>query len=220
MSITNVRFPTADILAAELEGYLRDSCDRVERAGAIRRRLAIVDAIEFVCTPATAPSLFAEIPTETALDQNLRLLAAGGLIRKHPTDPAEGERLRRYLLPYHWKNGDRPVWTAQGGKWTTLTIYTAPRHSFGYVHALRTGPASAAKKLVTQRNRGGWLPNDLVCNDGRVWQIKNAHGITLADPRPIYLPDEADFFELCGIQQSPPEYREPGRWQFLEEPHR
>lgn len=83
-----------------------------------------------------------------------------------------------------------------------LFIVTPPAQ-WGVIFMLRTGPAEFSKWMVTQRNRGGALPSDCRVSKGAVWR----------DGKIIEMPNEMDYFELCGVDCVEPHVRCVKDWQ-------
>jgi hypothetical protein len=99
-------------------------------------------------------------------------------------------------------------------------ILTVEPHSWGYVLAIRTGPAEFSKLLVTMLRRRG-----LRGKDGRVWQCRPClacrgrlvglggakcaicDGTGLETEKPLDVPDEQTLFQLAGMAYLPPEKR-------------
>jgi hypothetical protein len=95
--------------------------------------------------------------------RNERLLPAGR---------NEGERLRRYYIPALY----------QAGHDLKLEINISDVVRWPVELAIKTGPAEFAKKLVTHRRRGGYLPSDCRISDG--WQVfQGGERLAFADER-------------------------------------
>lgn len=190
---TQVR-PLAERIVAEL----RPHCHRIEVAGSLRRRSRLVSDIEIVCEPiiverdaVVGRTLFGdtiEHVRENKLDQAVNRL----LVRSELWEPrldkngrqAIGERYKRLLV--------------DGVALDLFSVFTPA--SWGVVFAIRTGPAEFSRRLVTQRSKGGWLPND----------CRVAGGTVVSDGGMVdgfELIEERDFFTLCGLDWIEPEDR-------------
>lgn len=154
---------------------LAPSCQRIEVAGSIRRKKQSVGDIEIVCIPHLNWQLNifgqAEPQSPNALD-----LALARLVNS-----------AHFLLLPPIKNGPRykkfPV--AQKPD-LYLDLFITTPDKWGVIFAIRTGPASFSKKLVTNQRFGGLLPDEYCINDGRIW----SHG------QALHTPDERDVFNL------------------------
>jgi hypothetical protein len=74
------------------------------------------------------------------------------------------------------------------GIYLDLFIVREPA-DWGVIFAIRTGPDTFSKWLVTQRKWGGALPSDSRVAGGRV----------LRNDIPVRMPEEADLFAFCGL---------------------
>jgi DNA polymerase/3'-5' exonuclease PolX len=169
----------ADRLAAMLRPY----CDRVEIAGSIRRQKPEVGDIEIVCVPTLGwkkDLLGQDYPAYSLLD-----IPIGQLER-------EGYRVNR--------NGPRFKQVVLANDLCLDLFIVTPPAQWGYIYAIRTGPAEFSKWVVTRRNKGGALPSYLRVEGGAVW-----HGT-----RCIPTPEEDDFLGLCGLAGLAPQERMPG----------
>jgi len=77
--------------------------------------------------------------------------------------------------------------------------------TWGVNFALRTGSADFSKWLVTWRNNGGALPNQMYVRDARLWELG----------RVIETAEERDFFEAIGLKWIEPEDRKEGLWHRI-----
>ena len=85
---------------------------------------------------------------------------------------------------------------------TPIDLFMPERARFGWILAIRTGPAAFSNALVTPRGattksgRRGLLPERYAARDG--WLVERLSG------QRIETPDESDVFRLLEL-----EYREP-----------
>lgn len=177
--------PIAQLIVERLAPY----CQRIEIAGSLRRQKPTISDIEIVAIPKheqrpTAPaSLFA--PSETAphnllwayLDQ---LMQAGKIA--HPTHKGWGDTYRKFTL------------TTTNGLTHKIDLFTATAENWGNTLLIRTGSADFSRWMVTPQSKGGALPDGYHHSGG----MMHHHG------RPIPLPEEADYFNLCGLPYIPP----------------
>lgn len=77
---------------------------------------------------------------------------------------------------------------------------------WGLLQVIRTGPNEFSKHLVTQRAKGGWLPDGLQVRDGAIWRQ--------AGLLPTW--DEQDVFEALGLPFLRPEQRTATSWPRAE----
>ncbi len=173
MAKTGLQYASALVIAEELVEALRPGCERIEIGGSIRRQRSSIGDVEIVCIPklgSVGTDLFDE-PVGSQLDPILKgLVATGKLLSPHKN----GERLKCFGIP------------ARGILGFGLDLFITTPECWGVIFAIRTGSAEFAKKLVTQRDMGGWLLDSLNVKDGRVWRRK----------APLETPEEADFLEL------------------------
>lgn len=175
----------ADRLVVELAPF----CDRLEIAGSIRRQRREVSDIELVAIPkfGTARRLGELLPRTDVdlLDAHVRdlLLATDRWRPRLDKDgrPALGDRYKRLLVD---------------GIPLDLFVVLPPA-SFAVLFLIRTGSADFTRAMVTQRRKGGHLPDDCQVRDGAVWQRGEQ----------VALADEAAWFRLCGMTFVPPEQR-------------
>ncbi len=196
MSKVTLSLSQAESLAERVADELRPVCERIEVAGSIRRQCATVGDLELVVIPKRR-GLWSD-HGESLLDEKLNSLVRYGRLIKGKG----GERYKRFLFP------------AMDGLQLDLYIVTPER--WGVVLALRTGPAEFSRALVTRRQFGGRLDDELIIHDGRVWLIE--HVITgmidSSDYRgpffnssrePLETPEELDFLHLSGGWYDPVE---------------
>lgn len=162
-------------------------CQRIEIAGSLRRRKPEVKDIEIVA-----------IPIETKMVNMFGQVTAGvGAIDGYLTGAGihfvkSGDKYKQAIL--------------REGIKLDLFLVTPPAQ-WGYIMAIRTGPADYSKWLVTSRRYGGAMPSYLKGRDGAIW-----HGTRIVET-----PDEESFFGVLGIPMLPPELRKvPSRAELLQ----
>lgn len=77
-----------------------------------------------------------------------------------------------------------------------LFIVTPPAQ-WGVIFTIRTGSAEFSHRLVTTRQHGGLMPSNYRIQDGAVWSNNHI----------IETPEEADVFNLFGVEYIKPELR-------------
>ena len=181
----NRRRPHAEALrvARHLVALLSPACAQIEIAGSLRRGRPEVSDVEIVAAPilveAPRSDLFAPPPMVAGpLEAVLSDLAAAGRLIAHPTRPASGDRYKR-------------LWVARAELQVDLFLVRPPAE-WGPILAIRTGPADYSEAAVTALRARG-----LRCAEGAIWR----------DRERIPCPDEARFFDLCGMPLLPPERR-------------
>ena len=184
------RRPLAEMLTAaaafctELAPYV----ERIEIGGSVRRCAPLCADIELLCIPKIETErdpadLFRSI-TINRLDGYCRSQLDAGRYRHRLSSvgsPAFGERYKRLLVD------DVPL---------DLFSVLHPA-SWGVLMLIRTGSAAFSQRAVTTRSAGGLLPDGYRVQNGAVWR---------GDTR-IELPEERDYFALCGLRYVEPEQR-------------
>ena len=73
---------------------------------------------------------------------------------------------------------------------------------------IRTGPNKPENNfsqwMVTPKYKGGALPDGLKVDSGAVWKVQSDMRLEL---HPLLMPEERDFFELCGMDYIEPANR-------------
>jgi|GEM_PF-685206 len=243
MSTTATKRSYADALRdaeAFRDLFPRGSYADWEIAGSLRRRKSEVGDVEHVVMPQfaarTVPGdgLFASSVTETVnlVWHRLDELVADGTVAKHVystrIDPnvtfKRGDDFKangpaKEIPVYRWGDKYRGV----DFRGFNHEIFMAAADNWGSVLAIRTGPAEYSQWLVT-RLRGQNRRN----KDGKVWRCEpcsqigapghgalcgDCQGTNLKPAEVIPAPDEATYFQLCGIPfLEPQERKEPSRW--------
>lgn len=159
--------------------------------GSIRRQRPTCGDIELLAVPKIMPSMLhdmfgdavSHVPALDMLDNALQdLLAEGTLQRRQPQKWGPKYKAAVYR--------DFPL---------DLYIVTPPAQ-WGYLSVIRTGSNHFCKRLVTPREKGGWLPSGLICSDGALWSTRTGEVIPT--------PEESDVFAALGRDFVPPQDRE------------
>lgn len=188
-------------LVNEVIDLLRPGCQRIEIAGSVRREKQTVHDLEIVAQP--------HGDTLTLADE----LQMGGTFIKRPK-PGWGQRLKAGI--YAGQNVD--------------IFISLPDRQWACTYWLRTGGAEANHLMVTQKYRGGILPDDLVFCSEQFWKLpaslatfkteevercKKRGDFAPLGGEIIPTPDEADVFALAGLPFIPPRYRDERTYRAL-----
>lgn len=180
----------AVIVAERLIGWLRPACERIEIAGSVRRGKPEVKDIEIMAVPkseAPKPVFGQRQVFPRMIEQVLHNMEfTRGLV-----EPVKGgEKYKQFWL--------------LEGKIHVIKVdlfLVTPPAQWGVQMVIRTGPAEFSQWMVTQRYKSGALPDDYFVENGAVWDRTDASA-------PIPMPEEKDFFELCGLEWMDPAKRE------------
>lgn len=179
MSPMNLEY--AEWLAGHLVKRISPYLKRVEIAGSIRRQCSTVGDIEIVAVPYMNGDLFAGQDTPI-LDPVRVALSKIGTIKKG------GDRYIRVHLTKTDQHADIfIVW---------------PPAQWGSIYAIRTGPASLGRYVVTR------------CRENGIAHTKG-HAVEIETGRVIPTPTEEDFFGLAGVDCVAPERRDTLAKQLL-----
>jgi len=165
-----IRF--AERRALEVVEWLRPGCKRIEIAGSIRRQRPDVGDIEIVAIPMPGEGLFGPGPELPTVLDNLicDLLGRGAFLRRE----ADGAKYKK-------------LFTACLGGEVQVDLFLATPENWGYILALRTGPAGFSKRLVTPDWQGGLLRGEYMASGGHVSSMGAV----------VPLPEEREFFDRC-----------------------
>lgn len=138
-------------LAQRIVEELADVCDRIEVAGSLRRGHATPTDIDLVAVPRVEPADLLGCATRSLLVDRLQELRRAGRVV-----PIKGWGPEPQRMSFHVPA--RPS--------LTIELDLVPAQRFGSWLMIRTGPAEFSRRLVTARDRGGYLPADLRWADG------------------------------------------------------
>lgn len=192
----------AQQIAAYLRTVLAPFCERIEIAGSIRRAPDgdfdgwdhRIHDVELVAIPkmesiAVGEDLFGGVEREETnlLDGFVDSWIADGGFKLRPDKKggvANGSRYRRLL------------WAG-----FPLDLFSVlPPAQWGVIFAIRTGPASFSRRLVTQREKHpeGLLTAPMVIREGMLWRHpgnESSKGVLQG----VHTPEEADLFKAIGM---------------------
>ncbi len=182
-------------VAAELVGILGPHCARLEVGGSIRRRKAECSDIELVAIPLVIeherPSGLFEL--EIVKEDQLALVCESLFDRL--------DERGRSLWEKRLDTNGRPAWGAlhKRARWRDFAVdlFCATPANFGWIMVLRTGPAEFSHRLVTERRKGGCMPE---------W-MQGRGGALMSGGVAVPTPTEDAVFLALGIDYVPPELR-------------
>lgn len=182
--------PAQDI-ADEIIQALRPECAETQVAGSIRRLMPDVKDVEIVYISHTSSQqmdLFGtHFQTYFHANHAIAKLIGNGTLVKDTTVKRWGTKYKRAI---HCASG------------IVVEMFRAQSDNWGYILALRTGPAAFNKLLVTRRSQGSALPPDIKLQGGYVWHIGRSNIQTQ-----IPTPTERGFFVLLDLPFIPPQER-------------
>jgi DNA polymerase/3'-5' exonuclease PolX len=185
-----MKLDQAQLIAAELIADLMPACVRIEVGGSVRRHKPDVKDLEIIFIPKLTyrqQTLFdvKPPPPTRATDAVLDRLIADRVIAKDLKTKRWGPLYKRARHP------------ASGA---VVEFYAANEDNWGYIYALRTGPAEFNHLLVTKRQFGGAMPRDFYTSGGYLWHKDDT-------PTRCYTPTEEVFFATLQLPCWPPEER-------------
>ncbi len=191
-------FSLAECVRARLlEGAPRVAGNvRCEIAGSLRRGRPEVGDVEIVIEPTFDEDLFgSRLPTSTALESAIDLCVERGLLIWDRAVVRNGPRHKRLII------------AALG---IPLDLFVASPDNWGNILAIRTGDADFSRLLVTQRYKGGLLPDWMRHGDGRLYARAEGYPDFREASEPnAYLenalacPTEESFFAHLGLHVPP-----------------
>ena len=180
-----MKLQTAYSIAEEIIHALHHDCIKIQEAGSVRRQKPEVRDIEIVYISCTIHTydLFATLTqTHFNTDTGLTYLINDGILAKDTAVKRWGPKYKRAI---HCASG------------IVIELFRAETVNWGYILALRTGPADFNKLLVTKRAFGGALPPDIELRHGYVWYDKQQISVTT----------EHAFFAALNLPLIPPQDR-------------
>jgi DNA polymerase/3'-5' exonuclease PolX len=171
---------------------LKDNCERIEIAGSIRRQKEEVGDIELVAIPkfveTKSNTLFGE-PVRQSLLENLlyRMEQQRILVRRSVNGHTGwGERYKR--AAFATGNDPNNPW------WLAVDLFIVlPPSQFGLQYLVRTGSADFSHRMFARANELG------LHSENGAWRR--------ADGSVVECPEEADVFNVLGLDFIPPEDR-------------
>ena len=165
----------------ELITLLRPACERIEIAGSVRRKKALVGDIELVVVSKDPPnaSLWLERPR---LDTRILALIETGVLNYRLNKNRSRTFGPKNKLLVHIPSG------------ISLDVFSTTTENFGMAWMVRTGPKEFCVRLMSQFKDCGMA--------GHAYG-----GVQLRDGTEVACPTEEKVFELAGWPYQPPEER-------------
>ena len=188
-------------VAEWLVDELRPGCERIEIAGSIRRGKLDVKDIEIVAIPILKPPRpeFGKPVDKTPLDGILRqLVEPDGMLK-----PVKGgDKFKQFEIRRLAEFGiAEPLYPFK----LDLFLVTPPSQ-WGVEFMIRTGPSDFSQWMVTQKSKGGALPDGYFVRHNVVWaegtEVPNKAVDSIeimCELNSVEMPEEEDYFELCGL---------------------
>ena len=177
------------VIAEDVISLLKRACKRIEIAGSIRRGKEDVKDIEIVAVPDfDIQPTFIKPEFGKPLPEQYKSFIDELLLKQRDMFKIKieksGDKYKKFSL-VDW------------GISVDLFLVTPPA-TWGVQYLIRTGPAEFSHWMVTKKKYGGALPNDLQVKDGAIWDTSNQR---------LKVPEETDYFELCGLSFIEPSER-------------
>lgn len=170
-------YETALAAALEVVDLLRPTCERIELAGSLRRECREVGDIEVVAIPRRTLNLLGELDG----------LELDSLLGREPRTllGKDGPKYKQF----EWLGVDYPC---------QVDLFLADAANWGYILALRTGPADYSRRLVTPTPYGLKPPH-----------IRVAGGYVYSCPASerLSLPEETELYAAWGLPYAEPKER-------------
>lgn len=162
----------AEEFAGELIIALRDSCERIQIAGSIRRQRSMIGDIEIIAIPKVryVTDLFGH-RTPDGYHINATI---SQFVNKGTRIIKNGDRFKQLIL--------------SNGMQLDLFLVLPPAQ-WGVILALRTGPERFSKFIATTYEKHGSLPPGCVMNKGGIYRNGEL----------IPMPNEENFLSLLGF---------------------
>ncbi|HUV64851.1 MAG TPA: hypothetical protein VMW24_13210 [Sedimentisphaerales bacterium] len=167
-----MRWQQAWEIGMEVVEALSPVCDRIMVAGSVRQGKAEPKDIEIVLIPALIERRVDLFTTEQvrSLDEMGLLELVEDRLVLDPEVKRDGPRYKRLM---HMRTG------------AVVEVFAARPETWGYILALRTGPADFMHKLVTARAYGGAMPPGRCVKSGWMWRYSEGRMHELPTPTEV-----------------------------------
>lgn len=180
----------ARILADRIVGILTPVCTRIEIAGSIRRGKPWVNDIEIVLTPKTTTVQRELVIVEGDIFTGREVEYYEELVRDPAYEAAVLKLAETVVRGAKISTAKYTQITIEGG--VKVDLFTARPENWGYILAIRTGPAEYSQGLLGRGNRLGF---------------KGVDGMWTRNGMPVNVPEERTVFDLLGINYTQPSDR-------------
>lgn len=181
-----VPYEVASRIASQLVERFEPACEKVCVAGSIRRQRPEIGDIELIAIPRRGANLFGEPVGASQLDEMLESLIALGAIEMS-MPKRWGERLKSFSFE------------STGGRLFKVDLFLQTEETWGVNLMIRTGSAEFARRMVTDKTRGGYKPSEFYFKEARLWR----HG----EPEPLGTTSEESVFHYLGVDYVEPRNR-------------
>ena len=154
-------------------------CERIAVAGSVRRRKAKIGDIDMLAIPKATRDLLGQTFGDELADALNEAVAKGTI--------AKGDQ---------WGDRKKKIILLDG---TAIDLVSCEEDNWGSWLLIRTGPAEFNKAIVTNRGKGGLLP------DG--WRFGESFRLFDADGNKLPTRDEREVFAALGLEWIEPERR-------------
>jgi len=188
-------------IAQGLVELFQPACVRIEIKGSVCRMKAEPKDIEILAVPDLMPPPIGKIEFGKPLPKIYKTRLDALIAEMIDSDvwflKASGDKYKKI-----WLNKERIQ--------VDLFLVTPPAE-WGVQSVIRTGPSDFSHWMVTRKSRGGALPDGYIVEGGAVGNRVRADK---GDGRQgvIPMPEEIDFFKLCGMDWIEPSQR-VARWK-------
>ena len=184
-------------IALDVIEILKPGCVRIEVKGSIIRLASHVKDIDILAMPDLTPLPLPK-PEFGKLIPPVHKTVLDRILWTHRVKEEGGEGLW-YLSGSDHK---KALGLVKNDIKVELWLVTPPAQ-WGVLSMLRTGPKDFSHWMVTRKSMGGGLPDEYICQDGVIGRrTRNSYGY--AREGEIPMPEEADFFDLCGMKWTEP----------------
>lgn len=183
-------------IAEQWVEYFRPACTRIEIKGSVLRRKAEPGDIEILAIPDLTPPPSSRIefgkPIPKQYKTKLDALLDAMIEKDVCYLRAGGEKYKK-------------IWLLKDYIQIDLFLVTPPAQ-WGVLSVIRTGPSDFSHWMVTSKSKRGALPDEYIVEGGAVGErvpMEKGDGRKGVIP----MPEEEDFFRLCGLEYIEPIHR-------------
>lgn len=203
----------AFVIGEFLRDQLMDCCESdivngnhpfIQVAGGVRRGKDDVHDIEIVAMPILdrkPPLEFGKPHVLTFFDKELTRLQNDGYLLDRILN---GDKHKRYCVDISKFGLAHP--DSLGEPFMAEFYLVTPPAEWGVDLMIRTGPADFSQWMVTQKSKGGALPDGYRVKYAAVWKADQLDEKDKVKPgqRPVEMADELSYFKFCGLDYVEP----------------